>query len=205
MDEGTAPRTWRFALELERIREGDTEALGRLVADAWAPLVRYLEGLTESSEAAQDAAQEALVRLWTHRERWGGGSARAILFRIGRNVALDQGRRAEVRRRFFRREGPVLADLRPPTPSDELRRSEARTRIDEAIASLPPRRREVFGLVRLEGFSYREAADALGVSPQTVANQMSLALRDLRDLLADLAPEAAHGTDAPSDRRSHDG
>lgn len=176
------------------------------MADAWAPLVRYLETLTPSPEMAQDAAQEALVRLWTHRERWTSGSARAVLFRIGRNVAMDQVRRAEVRRRFARTRGPAPAQAGPPTPSDELERAQARGRVDAAIASLSPRRREVFVLVRLEGLSYREAAEALDVAPQTVANQMSLALRDLRELLADLAPsDQAQANDPLADRRSHDG
>ena len=198
-------------MDLDAIRAGDTGALRRLLDDAWAPLVRYLASLSDSPDAAQDAAQEAFVRLWERRERWRGGSARAVLFRIGRNVALDQARRAEVRHRK-----PPVDPMarRPATPDDELRAARTRGRVSEALAALPPRRREVFELVRFDGLAYREVADVLGLSPQTVANQMSLALRDLRTLLADLAPgvDPAHETDPDSaadrgarDRRSGDG
>jgi RNA polymerase sigma-70 factor (ECF subfamily) len=76
-------------VELERIRSGDSEALGLLLRETWAPLVRYLLTFLDSVEAAEDAAQEAFVRLWEHRERWESGSGRAVVFRIGRNVALD--------------------------------------------------------------------------------------------------------------------
>ena len=61
--------------QLSGIRSGDVEALDLLVREAWAPLVRYLAALVGSEAGAQDAAQEALVRLWEHRERWESGSA----------------------------------------------------------------------------------------------------------------------------------
>jgi RNA polymerase sigma-70 factor (ECF subfamily) len=57
-----------------------------------------------------------------------------------------------------------------------------------AVAGLPPKRREVFRLVREEGLSYKEVAEALGLSPQTVANHMSLALADLRATLRPYLP-----------------
>ncbi len=184
-------------MELERIRKGDTEALGALLADAWAPLVQFLARMTESDDAAEDAAQEAFVRLWERRERWTEGSARAVLFRIARNVALDQTRRLDVRARFA---DSVPRPSRPSTPVDDLSLLEARSRVDEALAALPARRRQLFELVRFDGMSYREAAHVLDLSPQTVANQMSLALRDLRTLLSDFLPPVA-----PSDIDGADG
>ncbi len=42
--------------ELERIRAGDTEALGLLLPETWAPLVTYLASILDSVEAAEDAA-----------------------------------------------------------------------------------------------------------------------------------------------------
>ncbi len=58
-----------------------------------------------------------------------------------------------------------------------------RTVVMEALSRLPERRREVFVLVRQQGMSYREASAILGLSQQTVANHMSLALADLRRAL----------------------
>ena len=169
-------------MDLDAIREGDVAALGALMDDAWDPLLRYLGSRTDSPDAAQDAAQEAFVRLWENRERWRGPSARAVLFRIARNVALDQARRRSVRRagaESLLQEPPATA----PGPSEELAAAMARDRVVSALETLPERRREVFELVRFDGLSYREVADALELSAQTVANHMSLALRDLRLLL----------------------
>lgn len=186
---------------LDRIREGDVEALEELLQEAWAPLVRHLIGLLGSPEAAQDAAQEAFVRLWERRERWESGSARALVFRIGRNAALDQTRRRRVRERWVGREGTGMPAA-APAPDEDLARADVRRRVDAALAVLPQRRREVFELVRFEGLSYREVADATELSVQTVANHMSLALRDLREALADLV---APSLPAEPEARSHDG
>ena len=172
-------------MDLDRIRSGDERALAQLLKESWAPLVRYLGTLSETREAAEDAAQEAFVRLWEHRERWTAGTARGLLFRIGRNVALDSRRKGEVRSRL-RVESANAAPRRPPTPADALLESEAAARIRAAVAALPDRRGEVFTLVRYHGLSYREVADALDISELTVANHLSRALAELREHLPDL-------------------
>ncbi|MEQ9568863.1 MAG: sigma-70 family RNA polymerase sigma factor [Longimicrobiales bacterium] len=186
---------------MTRIRAGDPEALRLLLEEAWAPLVRYLTARMDSPEDAHDAAQEAFVRLWEHRERWTEGTPRAVLFRIGRNLAMDRSRRLDVRRRWAGR-----ARAEPPpgpaTPEEMYRAGELEREVSLAVQALPERRRDVFELVRYEGLAYREVARVLGVSVQTVANQMSLALRDLRARLAAHLPDAG---EMPDGARSNDG
>ena len=191
-------------VELERIRSGDSEALGLLLGETWAPLVIYLLTFLDSVEAAEDAAQEAFVRLWEHRDRWESGSARAVVFRIGRNIALDLRRRADVRRRW-RRDHRYDPTLSPPTPEEELTGTELLLRFREALESLPPRRREVFELIRLRGLSHRDVAEVLEVSDQTVANHMRLAMKDLRHLLLDPPAESPGNDDHGREERSRDG
>lgn len=188
-------------MDLERIRKGDQQALAALLREAWAPLVRYLKRLSPGALAAEDAAQEAFVRLWEHRERWHGGTARGVLFRIGRNVARDAQRRADVRRRLgteVRAHG-----ARPRTPAEELRAAQVEERVREALEALPARRREVFELVRLHGLSYRETAEALEISEQTVANHVSRALGELRRRLADVRAGNATREAGEPGRESH--
>ena len=52
-----------------------------------------------------------------------------------------------------------------------------------SVVALPPRRREVFRLAWFHGLSYQEVADVLAITPRTVANQMSSALKELRTVL----------------------
>jgi RNA polymerase sigma-70 factor (ECF subfamily) len=60
-----------------------------------------------------------------------------------------------------------------------------RDALDGAVRSLPERRRAVFELCVLEGFTYRETAEALEISIKTVENQMVHALRHVREALAE--------------------
>jgi len=186
---------------LERIRAGDTRALEELLQDTWDPLVRHLTTFLGSAEGAQDAAQDAFVRLWERRERWTAGSARALVFRIGRNAALDLGRRQAVRDRWVR-EGHAGPSPFSAAPDEELAAAELRRRLESALGRMAPRRREVFELVRFGGLSYGEVSEAMELSAQTVANHMSLALRDLRAELSDLV-EPQSGSEP--EERSNDG
>lgn len=189
---------------LGRLRAGEPDALAELLDREWGGLVRFLRRRSASDDAAEDAAQEAFVRLWERRERWQAGSARALLYRIGANAVADANRRAGTRARRGR-EAASRATGTPPTPADDLERSEAGARFHAALEGLAPQRREVFRLVREEALTYREVAEVLELSPQTVANHMSLALRELRTALADLLPRGTGRHAAPADERSSDG
>jgi RNA polymerase sigma-70 factor (ECF subfamily) len=81
------------------------------------------------------------------------------------------------------------------TPYEDVQGAELQRLAAAAVSRLPERRREVFRLAREEGLSYQEIADILGLSTQTVANHMSLALADLRTALR---PHIAPGPPAPA-------
>jgi len=174
---------------MHRIQSGEHRALDEALSEYWEPLVRYASGFLGSSDAAEDAAQEAFVRLWKHRNKWSATeSLRAYLYRILRNYILDERRAQRVRSRW--RERALLRKPHGPmTPVEYLEHGELSDAVSTALADLPPRRREVFTLARFHGLSYAEIAEAMDVSPQTVANQMSAALSTLRERLAPfLAP-----------------
>ncbi|NJD11666.1 MAG: sigma-70 family RNA polymerase sigma factor [Gemmatimonadetes bacterium] len=172
---------------LEDIRKGDPGTLARLQAGYWNRLLRFADGIVQGRADPQDVVQEAFIRLWTHRERWDArGSLRSLLYTLTRNAALDELRSW---RRAEKAADAVTAPAAPPAPSDAAVAAELRRAAASAVAGLPPLRREVFRLAREEGLTYGEIAEVLGLSPQTVANHMSLALADLRRALAPYLPE----------------
>ena len=97
---------------------------------------------------------------------------------------IDQRRRQGVRRRWA-----AAQQLSPPagptTPAEELDATILAEVFEAAVASLPERRRDVFEPVFLRVLSHAEAATAMGISAQTVADQMSSALRTVRDAVAE--------------------
>jgi RNA polymerase sigma-70 factor (ECF subfamily) len=166
---------------LRSLRSGDPEALSRLMDQLWAPLVGYARRILPEGLDPQDVVQEAFVRLWTRRAKLReDGSLRALLYTTVRNASLDALRTNRRRQRLQAADGRSSA---PRTPFEEVHGAELQRLAAAAVATLPEKRREVFRLVREDGLSYRETAEVLGLSEQTVANHMSLALADLRTAL----------------------
>lgn len=176
----------------ECIRAGDVSAYDAFVERHWALLVRYIVSFLGSVDDARDIAQEAFMRLWEERARLQpAGSIRSYLYQIARNLAINERKRRELYRTLARREAEEEPPL--PTPAGEVEAAELRAVVERAIDLLPPRRREAFVLAHLQDLPHREIAEIMGISPQTVANQVSAALADLRQTLAPYLVETNDG------------
>ena len=167
------------------IRGGSQSALGQLMDLCWPELVRYAARQVGDLDLARDIVQETLIQIWERRRAWEPrGSVRAYLYRIVRNLVIDEKRRQGVRRRWAA--GQELAPSPRPATPDEVLDEQLLTEVFEtAVAALPDRRREVFELVFMRGLSHADAATVMGLSVQTVANQMSHALRSVRKAVTD--------------------
>lgn len=180
---------------LDGLAAGDERALSEILSRYWHPLLRYAQGFLGDLDAAEEVVQEAFVRLWQGRSGWGSPangvavSLRGLLYTVVRNLCLHEQARLRVREAWARREEVRMHSV--PTPSQLFQEGETLRALRAGIQELPERRREVFLLVCIHGLSYAEAADALGVALSTVANQMSSALRQIREALrpvSDLLP-----------------
>lgn len=170
---------------MDAIRGGSQSALAELMDQCWPELVRHAARQVGEVDLARDIVQETFIQIWERRRAWKPrGSARAYLYRIVRNLVIDEKRRQKVRRRWLasRDPHPVTQVATPDQVLDAKLLAEV---FEAAVASLPARRREVFELVFTRGLSHAEAAAVMGLSIQTVANQMSSALRTVRKAVAD--------------------
>jgi RNA polymerase sigma-70 factor (ECF subfamily) len=168
---------------MRRLAGGDVAALDEVLQEHWLAIVAYATSFVRVRELGEDIAQETMLRLWQQRKVWRPTSPlRPYLYRIARNLALNENARSRVRVRS--RQAVALGWARPATPLEELQHKELRLAIEKAVDQLPERRREVFLLGRLHGMSYDEIGQVMGTKAQTVANQMSAALAMLRESLA---------------------
>jgi RNA polymerase sigma-70 factor, ECF subfamily len=176
-----------------RVQEGDQVAFRHLVDRYWPALVTYASGLLGRGSDPEDVVQEVFIRVWRSRSDWSQtGAVNAYLYRITRNLALNARRdhAAELKRRERGAEGqPFPAPFR--NPYEDFETMTLREEVQVALVQLPIRRREVFTLSRFHGLSYQEIAEAMGIAPQTVANQMTAALAELRRLLSHHLDERA--------------
>lgn len=163
---------------MEDLAQGDQDALERLLERHWSDLVGYGFQLLGVKDEAEDVAQEVFVRVWEQRQSWTPlGSVRGYLYRVARNLILARVRRDKMKERVEPR--IRLQSSRVATPLEDMARVELREAFEEALRPLPERRKEAFMLVRMQGLSLGEAAEAMKVTRRTVANHLYLASTDL--------------------------
>ena len=152
-----------------------------LFQDFYPSLCRFLECLLGGHAlVAQDLAQESFLQL--HRTAWGtipAGEARFWLYRVARNLALNEFRRVRTRHRLFDR---VVEAVRPRTrtPEEEYERQEREELVLSMLKGLPEDQRTALLLREQEQLSYREIADVLGVSESKVKTDIFRARAALR-------------------------
>lgn len=172
---------------LGRLRRGDDAAYEAIFRQWYAPLVAMTAALLRDRGPAEEVVQDVMLELWRRRESITfETSLRAYLFQAARNRGLNYLRRQRVEERG---EATIAAAMPSPEAADsEARESELNVAIQDAIAGLPDRCREVFELSRVQGLKYSEIATQLGISVKTVEAQMGKALRVMRERLAPWLP-----------------
>jgi RNA polymerase sigma-70 factor (ECF subfamily) len=136
---------------------------------------RLARWLMRDEHDAEDVVQEASLRAFRYFRTFTGGNARAWFLRIVRNTCADwRGRRVQGPTDTFdeeRHSGTRTA----VDPETLLLQSDTAAAIDHALDDLPDRFRELLILRELEGLSYREMADVMGIPLGTVMSGLSRA------------------------------
>ena len=114
-------------------------------------------------------------------------SLKSYLFRAVRNGCLNVLKHTDIREEYKIRREQVLQENQR-SKEDEMIVSELEEKIRQAIDRLPMERRKVFIMSRYDGLTYSRIAEKLGISIKTVENQMSKALKTLREELSEYLP-----------------
>jgi RNA polymerase sigma-70 factor (ECF subfamily) len=182
---------------LGRYTRGELEAMEVLLARYKRPLFHFVLRLVGERSRAEDLLQEAFLRMVEHASSFEGTSSlKTWLYRIARNLCVD-----ELRRRKHRKhpsldarastdagESHSLYDRLPHTDAGPDRRMvdrELARRMAMAIDELPQDQREVFVLRQVQQLSFKEIAEITDVPENTVKSRMRYALERLQRALAD--------------------
>ena len=181
---------------LTRARAGDVEAFERLVAAYERKVYNLAYRLTGNHDDASDVAQEALLKVYTSLPDFRGDSSFSTwLYRIVSNACLDELRRRKRQRAtsldetFLAEDGGDLARQWADTgegPEEALARKELQAFVQVAIDALEDEHRMVIVLRDLQGYSYQEIADFLGLSLGTVKSRLNRARTALQKKLSEL-------------------
>jgi len=171
-------------------QQGDTTAFNRLVLQYQDMAYTVAYRIMSDPDAAADATQEAFISAHRGLPRFRGGSFKAWLMRIVTNACYD-----ELRRRKRRPQSSLEAlYIDEPTsssssnsplegPEEYVQRRELSQLLQAGIALLPDDQRVILVLSDVQGFSYQEIADVVGVARGTVKSRLHRARVRLRDYL----------------------
>jgi RNA polymerase sigma-70 factor (ECF subfamily) len=147
--------------------------------------------LTGNPHDAEDLTQETFVRVFRSLASYRPGTFEGWLHRITTNLFLDQARRkSKIRFDALGEDADQRLPGRMPSPDAQVADGMLDDDIEIALAALPPEFRAAVVLCDIEGLSYDEIADVLGVKLGTVRSRIHRGRKMLRTALAHRAPAA---------------
>lgn len=177
---------------VQRAKRGDEDAFARLMQDNEARIYNLTLRMTGNEQDALDLAQEAFFNAWRGLKFFKGDSTFSTwVYRLASNACIDHLRRKK-RRQDISAPMPVVdeEDERVPEVPDEryepgrvLEEREARRAVAEGLEQLSEEHRRVLMLRELDGLSYQEIGQLLGLEAGTVKSRIARARLALRKIL----------------------
>ncbi len=184
---------------IARWQAGDTGAFERLVRTHERNVFRLLYRMLGNREEAEDAAQEAFLSLHRHGHRF-RREARfsTFLYRVAANAALNRRRslgRARARELELAQRHAAGAQIHVALrdPEDAAHGAEIQSRVQDALQWLPEELRVAVVLYDIEGQSYKDIAEILGIPEGTVKSRIHRARLGLRDRLKEFVQSSPTG------------
>jgi RNA polymerase sigma-70 factor (ECF subfamily) len=186
---------------IEAAQRGDRTAFRKLVDRHQRRVFAIALSIVRDENDAREISQEAFLRVFRGLEQFQGGSSFFTwLFRIVTNLSIDLMRRpgrrdTELREQRDALEGgdeafsPFVSRIDGADPFGTARRKEIAQRLQRALDALPPYHLGVILMREVEGMSYEEMAEAMGVSKGTIMSRLFHARQKLQRALADCYAE----------------
>ena len=186
---------------IAKAQQGDTVAFRKLVERHQRRAFAIALSLVRDENDARELVQDAFLRVFKGLNSFQGGSSFFTwLYRIITNLSIDLIRKPGRQlvdideSRFESDESqeadfPLLSRVDGSDPADVVRRREIAGRLQAALEALPPYHRGVIVMREIEGLSYEEMAQAMGVSKGTIMSRLFHARQKLQKALADCYEE----------------
>jgi len=170
------------------LKNGDLEVYEQMFRQLYQPLCNYAYTFVRDRDVAEETVQNTFLNLWEKRESLSvQQSVKSYMYTMVRNACLNVLKHNKIK---LKHADEVMATEHEGYESvaQTVLHTELQQKILDAMMALPEQCRLVFKLSRFEELKYQEIADQLGISIKTVENQMSKALRIMREQLRDYLP-----------------
>ncbi|GAA4274342.1 sigma-70 family RNA polymerase sigma factor [Aquimarina gracilis] len=131
-------------------------------------------------QQAEDIVQDAFVKIWKQCADIIYATAKSLIFKICNNALLNEFAHKKV---VLRYEAIPRDDKDHESPDFILETEEFKNKLEQAIANLSVKEREVFLLSRIDKKTYKEIAEITGITVKAVERRMSHAFINLRKML----------------------
>ncbi|MGV6829477.1 MAG: RNA polymerase sigma factor [Flavobacteriales bacterium] len=141
-------------------------------------LKRFIYFKTKDLDLTEDILQDTFVKLWTNCSKVNYHKVKSYLYTVANHTFLNNEKHKKV---VQKHQMQLVRKSNQETPEFLFIEQEFLVKLEQAIANLPEKQREVFLLNRIEKKKYREIAVLLNVSVKTVEKRMHLALLYMKD------------------------
>lgn len=170
-------------LAVENLRLGDVKAFDALFIKYSARLYNFSVKYLKSAEEAEEVIQEVFLYVWDKREGLKSDqSFNAYIFTIAYNIIKKNFNKRSRDNAF--KDDLIYSLLQQENRLDQIIDYKLLLgKVEQYINALPKRRKEIFVKRKYDGLSVKQIADELGISPNTVENQLASAQKQIKDKL----------------------
>ena len=165
----------------ERLSASDESALIRLYQTCYKKLFHFAKAIVRTNELAEEAVEDVFINLWCRRHSVSGiNDLNVYLYTAVKNASLNilsKKARELVAAPFDFLNIELQDEL--PSPDEMMITEEMMRKMQRAVEALPPRCKMIFKLVREDGLKYKDVADILNISVNTIDAQMAIAVKKL--------------------------
>lgn len=168
---------------IECLKKDDFVAFDALFRKYSESLYAFALSMTRDSFAAQDITQLVFLKIWEKRARINEHlSFKSFLFSVTYHEAISWIRKEKSEKRRIN-EFVHISGFQTNETEKSIEFKNIEGIANQLIEELPEKRKEIFKLSREQGYSNKDIAERLGISVKTVENQMTSALKYLREKL----------------------
>jgi RNA polymerase sigma-70 factor (family 1) len=166
---------------LQQIADGDNHAFTTLYRRYWEGLFVTAAKALRSKEEAADVVQDVFLSLWKRRNEINvQGSLSAYLHMSVRYKCIHYIEKNIIRRDYLLQLSEVEVSNSSTNAEINLQLKEMQQALSNTVAKMPAKMQEVYKLSRQEHLSYKEIADSMGISVETVKKHIQHALHLIR-------------------------
>lgn len=164
--------------------EGDVDSFKYFFDRYYNDLCNFVNIYLHNQTLSEEIVQDIFVFFWENKEKLQiETSVKSFLFSASKFKSLNLLRNSKNHKRIIEKIGKAEPLISSEQGDSYYDTDEFRKILDAAVSQLAPKCREIFLLSKLEGLCNREIAERLNISVKTVENQMTIALKKLREYL----------------------